>query len=107
MSSLDAMAGLSIFGRDSERVALARFIDRREASGVLVLTGEPGIGKTTLWEAGVEAARQCEMLTLSARPSGAEAHLSFAGLIDLLEDVRLDGLGDVPEPQRRALEIAL
>jgi DNA-binding NarL/FixJ family response regulator len=107
MTRLDPVAGLTIFGRDAERLKVARFIDRRGTGGVLVLSGEPGIGKTTLWAAGLEAARQGEMLTLSARPSDAEAHLSFAGLIDLLEGVRVAGLGDVPEPQQRALEIAL
>jgi DNA-binding CsgD family transcriptional regulator len=107
MTGLDQVVGLSVIGRESERLIVERFLDQHGDGGVLVLTGEPGIGKTTLWEAGVEAARRREMLTLSARPSGAEAHLSFAGLIDLLEGVKVDGLCDVPEPQRRALEIAL
>src|SRR5262245_6392476 len=70
----------------------------------LVLAGEPGIGKTTLWEAGIAAARACGLRVLIARPSGAEAQLSFAALIDLCADVARRGL---PDPQRAALEVAL
>jgi MoxR-like ATPase len=42
-----------IYGRETE-------LDRVSAvSGhALVLSGEPGIGKTTLWEAGIAAARE-------------------------------------------------
>jgi DNA-binding CsgD family transcriptional regulator len=43
---------------------------------------------------------------LSTRPREAEAHLSFAALIDLLEDVDTEDLG-LPAPQTRALEVAL
>ena len=53
-----------------------------------MLSGQAGIGKTTLWEAGVEFARERGMRTLMARPSATEARLSFAALIDLFEDVR-------------------
>ena len=70
----------------------------------LVLAGEPGIGKTTLWEAGIEAARAGGLRVLVARPSGAEAQLSFAALIDLCEALELSAL---PAPQRVALEVAL
>src|SRR4051812_47586588 len=73
-------------------------------AGALVLEGEPGIGKTTLWEAGIEDARSRGVRVLVARPNGAEAQLSFAALIDLC-----DGLdaGAAPAPQREALEVAL
>jgi hypothetical protein len=88
-----------IYGRETE-------LDRVSAvSGhALVLSGEPGIGKTTLWEAGIAAARERGVRVLVARPSGAETELSFAGLIDLCEGLEVDML---PEPQRDALEVAL
>ena len=73
----------------------------------LVLTGGPGIGKTTLWEAGVAAARERGLRVLSARASGAEARLSFAALIDLLDGVGGEELAALPAPQLRALEVAL
>ncbi|WP_028062275.1 AAA family ATPase [Solirubrobacter soli] len=89
-----------IVGRETELERVRTRFTRR----ALVLAGEPGIGKTTLWEAGIEAARASGLRVLIARPSGAEAQLSFAGLIDLCSEIELDGL---PEPQRDALEVAL
>lgn len=52
-----------------------------------MLGGEAGIGTTTLWKAGADLARELGLRVLVARPSGAEARLSFAALIDLFEGV--------------------
>ena len=72
-----------------------------------MLIGEPGIGKTTLWEAGVTAARSAGAEVLVARPSESEARLPFAGLIDLCGHIGSAEFGALPVPQRRALEAAL
>jgi hypothetical protein len=74
---------------------------------VLVLCGEPGNGKSTVWEAGVELARSRGLLTLSARASEAEAQLSLAGLADLLGAVDSDVLTELAASRRRALEVAV
>ena len=95
-----------VVGRESELAELEEFLERSSGHS-LVLVGEPGIGKTTLWEAGVTSARQRGMRVLSARPSGAEAEASFAGLTDLLDGVDLEELAGLPTPQLRALEVAL
>ncbi len=97
----------SIVGRESELAALQEFFEADRPGGALVLTGGPGIGKTTLWECGAEAARERGMRVLSARPSEAETRLSFAALIDLLDGVDTDELAGVPAPQLLALEVAL
>ena len=73
----------------------------------LVLAGGPGIGKTTLWEAGIGLARDRGMRVLRARPTGAEAQPSFAALADLLDGVDLGALAGLPYPQRAALDVAL
>ena len=73
----------------------------------LVLTGGPGVGKTSLWEAGVEAATGRGLRVLRASGSGAETQLSFAALIDLLDGIDLDAIDGLPTPQRQALEVAL
>ncbi len=52
----------------------------------LAISGEPGIGKTTLWQAAVERARADGARVLVARPTESEARLAFAGLADLLAD---------------------
>ena len=72
-----------------------------------MLTGEPGIGKTTLWESGVALARERGLRPLVARASGAQARSSFAGLVDLFDGVSVDALAGIPPPQRSALEVAL
>jgi DNA-binding CsgD family transcriptional regulator len=96
-----------VVGRESELSALLTMIEADATSGALLLTGEPGIGKTTLWEAGLDAARGRGLRVLSARPSDAEARLGFAALTDLLHDVSDDVLERLPGPQRHALEVAL
>ena len=87
---------------------MARFVEA--ASGlpaVLLLQGEAGIGKTTLWLAGVAEAREKGLRVLVARPGEAETGLAFAALADLLGEA-LELVADaLPRPQRRALRVAL
>ena len=84
------------------------FVDRLiEGSAALVLEGEAGIGKSTLWQAGVQAARERGIRVLVARPAEAERGLAHAGLGDLFEGVLESVLPVLPAPRRRALEIAL
>ena len=71
-----------------------------------MLSGEPGIGKTVLWETGVDEGRRLRGM-LVGRGSEAEASLSFAGLSDLLAPVFDDVAASLLPPRRRALEIAL
>src|SRR5262245_44929249 len=77
------------------------------AGRALVLSGEPGIGKSTVWEAGVDVARSQGFAALSARASEAEAQLSFAGLVDLLEAIDSGVVAELSAPQRQALEVAV
>jgi DNA-binding CsgD family transcriptional regulator len=72
-----------------------------------VLLGEPGIGKTTLWEAGLEAARESGFAVLHTRGSEAEASLSFSALADLVRGIDTAVLARLPGPQLRAIEVAI
>ena len=73
----------------------------------LVLRGEPGIGKTILWQTAVEEARGLGRRVLVHRAVEAEAVLAFSGLIDLVAPI-LDEVADaLPEPRERALRVAL
>ena len=72
-------------GRDEELGAIARLLDDpAQLPATVVLWGEAGIGKTSLWLAGLEAAAERGYRTLSSRPSEAETRFSYAGLADLL-----------------------
>ncbi|PWU25000.1 MAG: hypothetical protein C5B48_03525 [Candidatus Rokuibacteriota bacterium] len=99
------MAG-EIVGRDEELAAVAEFL-HREHPGALLLEGEPGIGKTTLWREGVRLASERGARVLSCRTALHETRLSFAGLTDLVAPVLDEVRADLPDPQRRALEVAL
>jgi DNA-binding CsgD family transcriptional regulator len=97
-----------IFGRESELETLRRFVNAiPEGPSALVLEGEPGIGKTTLWNAGVGFAKERSLRVLACRSAESEAKLSYAGLLDLLREVPEDALGALPDPQGHALEVAL
>ena len=97
-----------IIGREEELASLYAFIDDAEArAAALVLEGEAGIGKSTLWFAGVEHARAQGLRVLSSRPAEAERGLAHAGLGDLFEGVLDDVLPALAPPRRRALEVAL
>jgi MoxR-like ATPase len=62
----------AVFGRDQELAAVRPLMESAaDGPGLLQIEGEPGIGKTTLWEAGVAAAGELEMRVLSSRPAQA------------------------------------
>jgi DNA-binding CsgD family transcriptional regulator len=97
-----------LVGREEELASLLALLDARdELPAVAVVTGEAGIGKTTLSLAATEAAQARGYLVLSCRAAEAEAAFSFVGLADLLGGVVSDVLPILPRPQRRALEAAL
>jgi len=96
-----------IVGREAELTAAGAFVSSGEGGGVLAVVGEPGIGKTTVWQEAVSLAAAGGALLLVARPAESEAKLSFAGLADLLAPVPGDVLALLPPPQRAALDAAL
>ena len=97
-----------VVGREQELAALAACVSGGTApGGAAVVVGEPGIGKTTLWEAAVEMARAQGLRTLLARPTDAEARLAHGTLVDLFDGVAPHELAGLLPPQRRALEVAL
>ncbi len=102
-----AVSGLAeTVGRERELEAVRAFLSG-PAPSALVLEGELGIGKTTLWRAGIETALEGGQRVLSCRAVQAEAQLSFIGLGDLLSRLPDAAIESLPVPQRRGLEIAL
>jgi DNA-binding CsgD family transcriptional regulator len=99
---------VDVFAREDDLEALNGFVARVvDGPGAFILEGDPGIGKTTLWEAGVDAASARSYRVLVSRPAGGEVQLSYAALGDLLEDVLPETLEELPAPRRHALEVAL
>jgi hypothetical protein len=94
-----------ILGRAELQQVGALLADETPAARALVLTGDAGVGKTTIWEGGVRLAAERGLCVLAARPAEAEAALPFAGLGDLLDPVA-DAV-ELPRPQRAALDRAL
>ena len=96
-----------LVGRDEELTRLRGFLNSESGPAALLVEGEAGIGKTTLWKSGIAAAQASGHHVLACRPGATEASLSYAVLGDLLGPV-LDGtLSILPPPQRQALEVAL
>jgi DNA-binding CsgD family transcriptional regulator len=97
-----------VVGRDAELESLTQFLAAARAGpAALMLRGEPGIGKTTLWRATVVHAEDAGFTALSCRPSSAETELPYAGLGDLFAGVDEKVTRALPGPQRRSLDVAL
>ena len=94
-------------GREKELAAIDEFLFAVGVSGGVVVEGDPGIGKTTVWQATVEAAEASGVRVLRAAPAQSEAGLAFSSLADLLARALGDVADELPPPQRQALEAAL
>jgi DNA-binding CsgD family transcriptional regulator len=94
-----------LLDRLPERAALSGLLEAARAgrSGVLVLRGEPGVGKTALLDWAVESAAGLRVVRVAGVES--EMELAFAALQQLCAPM-LDQLGGLPDPQRAALGVA-
>jgi DNA-binding CsgD family transcriptional regulator len=94
-----------LLGRHAEREAIDELVAaaRDGLSGVLMLTGEPGIGKTRLLEYAAAAAADLTVIWLTGVES--ETQLGFGALHRLLRPF-LDRVPGLPAPQRDALSAA-
>ncbi|MFI5312998.1 MAG: AAA family ATPase [Candidatus Dormibacteria bacterium] len=99
-----------VIGRAPELAAVDRMLTRAASgSGMAALTlqGEPGIGKTTVWEAARSEAVVRGYQVLSARPTRSESGLPLGAFGDLFSDAFANAAGGLPSPQRDALAVAL
>ncbi len=95
-----------LVGRGAERQTIGRLLAgaRVGDSGVLVLVGDAGIGKTSLLEDALSTAGG--MRIISARGVEAEREVAFSGLHQLCASL-LGVLDELPAPQAEALAVAL
>src|SRR6195952_5314101 len=97
--------GEHLLGRRREREALDPLLQaaRTGSGGVLVLFGEPGVGKTALLEYAVEASPAFRV----ARTVGVEGEMEFAfAALERLCAPFLPFAEHLPPPQREALAVA-
>ena len=107
---------MDVLGRDAELAGIDHWLgmgiavegpDPGDPANVLVIEGEPGIGKTTVWGEALRRARLAGWQVLTSSPVPSEAKLPHVGLTDLLRPVPASVLAGIPAPQRRPLEVAL
>ncbi len=98
-------ASWPLLGRHAERDAIDELLAKARdgLSGVLMLIGEPGIGKTRLLEYAAAAAADLTVMWLTGVES--ETQLGFGALHRLLRPF-LDRVAGLPAPQRDALSAA-
>jgi DNA-binding CsgD family transcriptional regulator len=97
--------GYQLLGRQRERQVLGRLLNGALSGdgGVVVVHGDPGVGKTALLDWAVEEARRMRVLrTLGVE---GEMELPFAALQQLCSPI-LDRSERLPDPQHDALSIA-
>jgi DNA-binding CsgD family transcriptional regulator len=97
-----------VIGREREIAVVTAFLDSLvHGPRALVLEGEAGIGKSTVWFEAVRIAEARGYRVLKARPAESEARLSYAALADLIGPVFDDARAQLPGPQELALAATL
>jgi len=97
-----------VVGRQAELRVIGGFLESiRTGPRALMLDGQPGIGKTTLLQAGIAEAVERGYTVLFCRPAQSEARLSYSSIADLLLGLVDPDLGVLPAPQREALDAVL
>lgn len=87
---------------------VAGFLDSvAERPSGLIIEGEAGIGKSTLWLSLLEQAAARGYRVMSARVGETESVMAFSALADLLADVDPEHLDALPGLQRLALDRVL
>src|SRR3984893_10099055 len=101
---VSAQAG-RLLGRQRERAVLERLLDTaRDCHGaVLVVHGDPGVGKTALLEYAVEAGQ--DFRVVQAAGVEGEMKLDYAALQQLCSPL-LEFIERLPDPQREAFGVA-
>ena len=99
---------LGAANRPAETEVLVAFLNTSSHEpAALVVEGEPGIGKTTLWLDAMDQARGRGFRVLAARAAAIESGYAYASLADLLRGVEAAVLDQLPEPQKVAVDLIL
>jgi hypothetical protein len=90
----------SVRSGSAQSHAVADFLTSASSGpSALVIEGQAGIGKTTLWLSAVDEARLRGYQVLSSRAVAAESVLAYASLTDLLDEVDPAAWAQLPDVQ--------
>ncbi len=88
---------VAVIGRESElQFGEAWVHSLADGPSLLVLQGEPGMGKTTLWAAIASRAEQAGIRVFRARPTAVETSLTLSWLSDLFAELPGDVVAALP-----------
>lgn len=91
--------------RPREWLEISRLLDSSlTGPTTLLIEGEPGIGKTTLWLTALDEARARGFRVLFSRPTASVSVMAYTALADLLGSVARSAWADLPAPQRQAVD---
>jgi DNA-binding CsgD family transcriptional regulator len=99
--------GFELVGREDELARLEGFVRDLSVGTAVVISGEPGIGKTALWRTAVDLAETAGVRVLATRCAEAEMPLALGAVGDLIETALEEVADELAEPQRRALAIVV
>lgn len=98
----------ALVGRGDALDDTARFVEGlADGPSAMLVEGEAGIGKTTVWRAAATAAAARGSRVICSTAAEGETDLPFVGLRDLMEQLPADATQHLPAPQRDALDVAL
>jgi DNA-binding NarL/FixJ family response regulator len=99
-----ADALVDVVGRERELAEVSVFLGAiPDGPRALLLEGDAGIGKTTVWLDAVRSAEHRGYRVLQARPAESESRLSYAALADIVGPAFDEVRSVLPDPQERAL----
>jgi DNA-binding CsgD family transcriptional regulator len=98
----------AVVGRSDHIRAIARYLQSADAhSSALLIEGEAGVGKSTLWLFALEQASELGFHTMSARASQVETEMAYGTVADLLGEVDPEVFIGLPDVQQAAVDRVL
>jgi DNA-binding CsgD family transcriptional regulator len=98
----------AIYGREAPIALIDQLLARsREQPSALLIEGEAGSGKSTMFREAMRLAEQAGFSVLSSRAAATESGFALAALGDMVQGLPAGYRSALPEPQHRAIEVAL
>jgi DNA-binding CsgD family transcriptional regulator/tetratricopeptide (TPR) repeat protein len=99
---------VTVVGRSYESQAITGFLESAGTQpSALLIEGEAGVGKSTLWLAAIEKAGDRGFHTLSAGAPQAESVLEYGAVADLLADLAPEVFNGLPDVQKAVIDRVL